>query len=40
MILIHIREHLIEAYIQQGWQCRLLLGWHGAMRRFIAELRL
>ncbi len=32
MILIYIRESLVEAYISQGWKCWRLGGHHGARR--------
>lgn len=39
VLIQHIRESQVEAYISQGWECVLLQGWHGMMRRFMAILK-
>lgn len=38
MILMHILEHQVDAYVAQGWVCVLLQGHHAHWRRFLASM--
>jgi len=35
-MILYIRARDAEAYIQQGWQCWPMQGWHGTRGRWIA----